>query len=121
MIQSSASDPRQVGQAKERAKIGRGGARAHAFFVMSSVEGRAFVKWILDQAGFTAPSYVRGDFAETAHNEGKKHLGNALIQLIHEADPELYARMMQEARGLRAAEPKPDDPDLDGAERAIIE
>lgn len=94
----SASDAEQVQQAEIKQRSRQQKESADVVAVMSTAEGRRFVKRILDAAGVYQTSFVRGESDATAFNEGRRNVGLLILAAIDSADPQSYDLMMQESR-----------------------
>ncbi len=103
--------PRIDGEAKadakraddqERKKNRRTRENAAIRDVMQSEGGRAFVWWVLEQAGiFKVSADISGTpnaELRTYFNEGRRNLGNELVVRLNQVDQELYQEMEREHR-----------------------
>lgn len=102
-MQTSGLDP-QAQKQKEKVKGWEHQRRLDAEVVMSTANGRRFVKGLIEICRMGQPSYVPGSFDQTAFNDGMKAIGNQLLELVHEANTELYSLMMTEAKKGKVAE-----------------
>lgn len=64
--------------------------------VMSSVEGRRFMWWLLGKTGLYETSFTGN--STTFFNEGKRNIGLLLINRINDVCPEQYANMVRDAK-----------------------
>jgi hypothetical protein len=51
--------------------------------LLSTNEGKEFLKYLAEEAGAYRPTHVRGDPVETAFNEGKRALFNHIVALTN--------------------------------------
>lgn len=65
--------------------------------LMSTVNGRAWVWWLLGEAGLHRVSFA-GDPYRTAFNEGQRNLGLIVFAEIHRHCVGDYAKMVSEAQ-----------------------
>ena len=64
-------------------------------FVLGSPRGRAFCYMLLDRCNVMGASFT-GDAATTAFNEGRRHVGIALLRDIQAMNPSAFATMLAE-------------------------
>ncbi|GEM_PF-1781496 len=62
--------------------------------VLSSVQGRRFVWWILDMAGVYRTSFTGN--STTFFNEGARNIGLRVLAYVMDAKPEAFLLMQQE-------------------------
>lgn len=88
-------------QRAERAELARLDAQAKVDelqWLMSDKKGRRFVWRLLGQLGVYRQSYVGGDFAATAFNEGRRSVGLEVLASITDHCPGRFNEMQKEAK-----------------------
>jgi hypothetical protein len=104
----NAADQKQVRGAKKKEKeIGIGRAQdLHA--VMSTLEGRRFVWWLLGECGVSA-TVMRGGPDLVEYNAGKQDIAHMLQARIIKLDPDNYLAMQNEAIVIEKQKQREDD------------
>lgn len=95
--QKNVADPRQVKDAKQRAKLRREREVSDLKAVMSTPEGRRFV-WRLLDLGQIFESRFRMNSLEMAFVEGNANLATAIYADIDAECPELFLKMRNEVK-----------------------
>jgi hypothetical protein len=95
---SNAADPEQVKTAAKKVRNKRVQELEDFIKVMSTVEGRRFMWRLLDHTGFQKSSFTGN--STTFFNEGMRNIGLIIWSDINEACPDLYIKMLQEAKEL---------------------
>lgn len=62
---------------------------------LKSPEGRLLLRWFLRGTRLTAPTYT-GEALSSAHGEGARSVGVALVAVLQKADPHAYAALVLE-------------------------
>jgi len=60
--------------------------------LVNTLQGRAFIWHVLELCGIYSESFT-GD-NQTFYLEGKRSIGLALLQLLEDADPKIYPRLV---------------------------
>lgn len=64
--------------------------------VLRTPQGRRVYWGLMSEAGVFRASYVKGDPHGTTHNEGKRDIGQKLLDDLMVAKPEAFAQMQRE-------------------------
>ena len=75
-------------------------AMADMLTALKSPEMRRILLRILRQSNLLLPSYAKGDALATAFNEGLRAMGIYLKSEIDKADPDAFARLLNERRDI---------------------
>ena len=116
MAQKNASDEIAVGKQQEKRKDAEHYESRNVSEVMGTKAGRAVIRMVLRACSFSTPSFNPGmseTFESVTFREGKKSVGNRIIEVIHEACPEMYALMMSEGKPKVDEEETKNDEKLD--------
>lgn len=65
--------------------------------IMAEEHGRRFIWRVLERAGIYRTSFA-GSSEQTFFREGERNMGLMLVAEIHEICPEMYSRMIKEAK-----------------------
>jgi hypothetical protein len=76
--------------------------------------GKDFIWFVLSRCNIYTPSFT-GTADGTAFMEGKRSVGLDLLQLIEEADPSAYPRLLLEQQGIEHGRRNDDDSDDSGS------
>ena len=82
--------------------------------ILKTKWGRRFVWRLLSRCNIFSQSFVMGDPMATAFNEGRRSIGNTLLQQVTAINPESYLQMVKAARKEEAYArqcERPDEPD----------
>lgn len=92
----NAADPRQVSEAKhrERRKLERDGEDLAK--VLTAIEGRRTMWRLLEHCGVFETVWENS--ARIHYNAGRQDVGHYIMQEIIKAEPEAFAKMMNEKR-----------------------
>ena len=95
----NAGDPEQVRKGKDKVKFLQDRSRADVQFLLSTAQGRRFIWRYLEECGVYRSS-VKGVFnpSEVFFYEGRREIGLKILADVHNADPEAYTRMINEAK-----------------------
>jgi len=93
----NSSDKKQVHQGEKQEKEDEAQSKRDLLTVLSTVEGRRFYWNLMGDAGVFQISYVN-DSDKTIFNEGMRSIGNQMLVMVNEADPNMYALMAEEAK-----------------------
>jgi hypothetical protein len=74
--------------------------------VCKTPNGRRLLWWFLSKAGVFRSSFAGEKTHQTSFNEGRRDLGNDLLQEITKADPLMFARMQREYLSEAQSKPK---------------
>jgi hypothetical protein len=92
----NAADEEQVKEAKQAEKLKKKKELSGIYNVMSTQEGRRYIKELIEYCGVFKTSYAVDN--RIYYNEGIRNVGLKLIADINESCPELYVMMMEEAK-----------------------
>ena len=93
-----ASDPKQVNNARKKAKRIKYNKQEVIKALMGLAEGRIWVNDFLNQTYVHGNPVVQGDPYLTHFNLGQQNVGKILLADVIEACPDEYIRMLQEAK-----------------------
>jgi hypothetical protein len=106
----NASDRNQVRAAGKKEKEFRKRELNDVRSLLAIAPGRRFLWRLLSSAGVFRSSYT-GDANGTMFNEGRRDLGLMVLSETTEADPNAYAKMVQESKADEIPEtPEPPEP-----------
>lgn len=102
-VSIAGTDPDQIGAQQARAerqseyaRLERDARRDDLFAVLSTLQGRRFLDMLTEDAGYRAPSYVKGSADHSAYQEGRRSVAIELMQRCESQFPELLQQLTQE-------------------------
>lgn len=95
---SEIDDPKKIERREVRTRIGRRREMEDLGFIMSTVQGRRFIHYVLELCGIMKLSYSGpGKAEETAFYEGQRNIGNNIFRSITKNFKKEWLVMMDEA------------------------
>jgi hypothetical protein len=95
-MQTNAADPRQIREAKQTSREIRKQELKDVGLILSTIEGRRFFFRYLCECGIFKTSFTGS--SETFFREGQRNVGLSLLADLNDADPTMYAKIMEENR-----------------------
>jgi hypothetical protein len=95
-MQTNAADPRQIREAKQTSREIRKQELKDVSLILSTIEGRRFFFRYLCECGIFKTSFTGS--SETFFREGQRNVGLSLLADLNDADPTMYAKIMEENR-----------------------
>ena len=95
--QDNAADPKQVQKGAKRERLDKRQAREDLVGIMSNSAGRRFIWSLMLRCGIFKTGFSTCALT-MANNEGHRNVGLGYLMDINEFCPEMYAKMLAEAR-----------------------
>ena len=94
----NASDETQVKKARKTAEVTEAHMLNEVRRIMGSTPGRRWIYKFLEMSHVFGMSIIFGQPDRSAFNEGERNIGNMLLADVQNAAPELYLKMIAEAK-----------------------